>query len=97
MGSRLVARALLPLAELHLSPRARLVLVRMCVSAKDADQPPTYYGGWPHLAEALGFTSYDRAAHSAVTRAVRELSDSGVIKAYGAAGPGHNVTYALLL
>lgn len=83
--------------ELALTPRARLVLVRMCVSAKDADRPPIYYGGWPHLAEPLGFASYTGAAHTAVTRAVRELSTAGLIKAHGAPGPRHNVTYELRL
>lgn len=97
MGSQLVAAALFPLAELELSPRARLVLIRMCSSAKDADRPPTYYGGWPVLGEALGFPTYTRAAEQAVTRAVRELMACGVIKSYGAPGPRHNVTYEIRL
>lgn len=97
MGSGLVAAALLPLAELELSPRARLVLTRMCSAAKDADTPPIYFGGWGPLAEALGFATYTRSAHSAVARAVKELLECGVIKSYGAPGPGHNVTYEIRL
>lgn len=69
----------------------------MAVLAKDTDTPPTYWGGWPYLAPALGFTSYDVTAKRAIARAVRELADAGLIKAHGSPGPGHNVTYQLVL
>jgi hypothetical protein len=97
VGSQLVAAALFPLAELGLSPRDRLVLVRMCLSAIDADRPPVYFGGWAALAEPLGFDTYNATAEQAVTRAVRQLVRCGVVKPIGAPGPGHNVAYELRL
>jgi hypothetical protein len=94
MGSRLCAAAL---GQPAISVRARVVLARMAIVAKDADHPPIYFGGWPFLAAPLGFTTYTPAAKLAVARAVRELLVVGLIKSYGAPGPGHNVTYQLLL
>lgn len=77
-----------------LSTSARLVLIVMCLHARDTpseNQPERLYdGGWELLAwEALGrwgtapntrATAKDRAAHQATYRAVRELLDAGLIK-----------------
>lgn len=95
MGSRLAANVL----SLHydVSPRARLVLVKMALLAMDKDRPPIYFAGWAPLAMPLGYPAYDGNAERAVARAIRELVDAGFVKPYGAPGPGHNVTYALHL
>ena len=97
MGSRLVAHACMPMAELGLSPRARLVLIQVARMSKDTDDPPVYYGGWPFLADVLGFDSYTTGAHQAVARAVRELTTAGLIKPHGPPSPGRNVDYELRL
>lgn len=83
------------LGQPGVSDRARLVLARMAVVAKDTDDQPVYFGGWPFLAPALGYPAYDNRAKQAVKRAVAELLTAGLIKSHGAPGPGHNVVYVL--
>jgi hypothetical protein len=95
MGAGLVALAL---AQPDISDRARAVLARMCLVALDSDDPPVYWAGWPMLGtHGLGRQTYDTAAVRAVTRAIRELLDTGLIKAERPAGPGRNTEYTIHL
>lgn len=92
MGAALVKRAL----TRPVNGRAFRVLVAMCITAKDTDDPAVYYGGWDYLALALGYETYSRNAHEQVRRAVAELVAAGVIKPDGYA-PGGNRRYVLRL
>jgi hypothetical protein len=86
MGASLVAAALqVPLA----SHPARLVLVRMALTAHDNHREPMYWAGWEPLAAALdrqrpdlGWASpaRERAAQQAVARAVETLLNAGYIR-----------------
>jgi hypothetical protein len=74
-----------------LSAPAYAVLLCMAHNAHDSgtkDAPrSTYFRGWEHLARvALRRPTYDRPAHLAVARAVRELTDLGLIKRTGRRG-----------
>ena len=96
MGSQLVALACLPHTGEPLTPSARLVLIQMCRMAKDQSTEPIYWGGWPYLAEILGYATYDTSAKSAVKRAVRELRTKGYIHPDElASGPNRNQQYVL--
>jgi hypothetical protein len=97
VGRRLAAAACMPLADLGLTPRARLVLVAMAVLAHDQADPPVYFGGWRYLAGALGYAEYGAVPERAVARAIAELRKSGVIVALGDAQPGRNVSYEIRL
>ena len=75
-----------------LSDAARLVLIGMADHAHDTGRPPEtpeacYFGGWEHLACGwLGYPKYDRAAQLRVQRAVKELTDAGLIIPLGRRG-----------
>lgn len=97
MGRRLVAAVCLPMADMGLPDRARLVLVGMAVMALDQGDPPVYYGGWAYLAGTLGYAEYGPAAERAVARAVAELRKQGLIVPAGEPRPGQNVAYELRL
>lgn len=44
----------------------------------------TYFAGWEYLARvALGYSEYDETARRAMSRAIKELIDVGVIKPTG--------------
>lgn len=97
MGRRLAASACMPLADLGLTPGARIVLIAMAVLAHDQAHPPVYFGGWDYLAGALGHADYGPTGKRAVARAVAELRKAGVIVPIGDASPGRNVSYELRL
>lgn len=91
MGNALVRRAiaLRPIYP-HVTSSAYLVLVRMCLTAYDRDEAEDrharqYYGGWRPLAMVLGYKDpgdeeqLPADAHKAVMRAVRELTETGLI------------------
>ena len=101
---------LLRIVEAHtkllgtLSPNARTALYVMALNAHDhgtTDAPPrTYFRGWDHLAAAaLGREEYDSAAHRAVARVIRELTDAGLIVTAGRrnGSPTGRVMYRLTL
>lgn len=78
------------------------VLLRMALVA--LDQPDKrgrpaelYYGGWEPLADALGHTSLTPAAHTAVRKALKTLTDAGVVKPMNHARQGTRQTYRLRL
>lgn len=95
MGNSLVNRAIgMRPNYAHVSASAWLVLIRMSATALDREQAATddrvstparcYFAGWRPLALMLGRKvdsdePLDAAAHKAVMRAVRELTDCGVI------------------
>ncbi len=71
-----------------LSANAHRCLLVMAFTAHDKgtnDAPArTYFRGWDHLARAaLCRDVYDAPAKQAVARAVRELTDAGLIKYVG--------------
>jgi hypothetical protein len=86
MGAKLVARAqlyVLPRLRPNQDDRARIVLTAMCLTAKDTDREPTYFGGSADLARMLGFMPGDTAGERAVSRALGALIDQGVIEQTG--------------
>lgn len=97
MGYRLVALACQPQHHLHLTDPARLILIQMARMARDKDDPPIYYGGWPFLALILGYPTYNEAAKTAVARAVRELTRKKLIEAANQPSPGRTVDYQVRL
>lgn len=104
MGAALVVGALAVELDSH---AARLVLVRMAVSAIDKDLEPRYWGGWEPLARALGrrpnidgtwpSDAAELAAQRAVDRAVATLTKSGLIKRLNTPRPGRQAEYLLQL
>lgn len=96
MGRILEARAWQTPRHRLPNPAARLILVRMAHTALDADDWPVYFAGWDTLALALGYEKYDHAAEIAVGRAIRQLTDAGLIKPDGNA-PGGNRRYRITL
>ena len=75
-------------ASWRISDRATLVLLRMAHSALDHEglKHPArqYWGGWELLGMALGYEDpTSSAAQSAVARAVRELTERGLLKRVG--------------
>jgi hypothetical protein len=97
MGSRLVAAALLPLADLGLSHRARIVLIGMCNMAIDKADPPVYYGGWERLAGCLGYAEYGPNPERQVAKAVAELRKAGLIVVVREGAWGRNAEYGIRL
>lgn len=95
MGNALVAYALLNRPLLVNHPRTIIAAAQMGLIAKDHDLPPLYFGGWELIASAMGFKSYTHAADVAVNRAIRELTDLGMIKAASSAAPGQRTAYEL--
>lgn len=89
MGARLVAGALNPHWARTLTPNARLVLVAMCLQARDTptDRTPeaTYWGGRDELILALKGdvpdegTPAHRTVSKQVQRAVAELIRHGAV------------------
>lgn len=90
MGSSLVNRAIAMRPNWpQLSGVAMQILYRMCLTALDhdgAEMPAChYFAGWRPLAMMLGYKdsgddeSMHPAAHRAVARGIRELTDCGVI------------------
>jgi hypothetical protein len=67
-----------------LTQGARLTLLAMALSAHDTGTkripPAYYYRGWRHLGMVLGHDTWDRTAEQAVTRAVRQLTQAGLIE-----------------
>lgn len=69
--------------------QAARVLLAMAVMARDSGTAETpaqcYFGGWQHLAHALGYANADpgTAGHKAVQRAVRELRQRDLIEPLG--------------
>ena len=89
MGWQLIRDAIAQRPNWNISDRAAHVLYRMAVTAQDKDTKEYaaryYFGGWKPLALALGYQFEDheplpRPAHLAVARAIRELTDIGLIK-----------------
>jgi len=93
MGATLVVWALAPRPELGLSKSARLVLVRMCVTAIDGDVAPWYGAGWVLLADALGVDG--KRGELAVSRAIRELRDAKLVELETAGVHGRRARYLL--
>lgn len=75
--------ALLADQQTTISPRAKIVLARMCWHARDTPKDDTparvYFGGWEAL-QLLFPNATDTAAREAVKRSLRELRDAGLIK-----------------
>lgn len=95
MGARLATLSL-AYAPADLTDRARVVLLVMCLQARDSGQKPgLYFGGWQFLAERLGYPTYDVAAKQAVARAMRELADAKLIDRWDVSR-GHRVAYRVL-
>jgi len=67
-----------------LDPRARVVLLTMALSAHDTGTktvpPAIYFRGWHHLAQVLGYDTWDDTAQQAVKRAVRQLTQAHLIE-----------------
>lgn len=78
---RVVQAAVWPRRDL--TDRARLVLAVMASVAHDQDEQPVYFAGWAPLALALGYSDPQPSsdAQRAVTRALRCLTDAGLITA----------------
>lgn len=91
VGADLVLEAIAKRPLWDLQPRSFMVLMRMCSSALDRENGTapgrTYYGGWVPLAMMLGHPAPDDTepladtAKQAVKRAIRDLTDAGLIKA----------------
>ena len=68
----------------ELSPSARAVLIAMALSAHDTGTkripPAYYYRGWTHLAQVLGYPDLGPGGKSAVARAIRQLTDAGLLE-----------------
>lgn len=97
MGRRLVAMALLPMANLDLSTRARLVLVGMANQAKDTDPEPVYFGGWAYLSGCLGYPEYGETARRQVAKGLAELRKKHLVMPLDTPRPGKNVPYLIRL
>jgi len=85
----------------HLGHRDTRALVYMANVSLDADQPPLYFGGWEALAVAMGL-SPDRddpneSARKQIVKALKVLTDAGVVVSTGAARRGVRAEYALAL
>jgi len=104
MGGRLCTQVV-DLASLgHLvnqSDRALAVLFVMASVARDSAtrkvDAGVYYAGWELLARVLGFKVYNPAAERAVARAIRELTDAGLVVREGRPGPRQRQVYRLAL
>jgi hypothetical protein len=73
----------------ELSRGARVVLLRMCLTAKDSgEQPALYFGGWRFLADGLGYTAYNDAARRNVGHAMRELTEQKLVVLVARSGRG---------
>lgn len=80
----------------RLSPLARLVLIRMALTAKDDHKTPRYWGGRTLLLESMGRPSpHETADHRALARVMHELVSVGAIHREDHARPGHNAVYRL--
>lgn len=105
MGATNVLRAFVAAEGIDLPAPARLILVRMAVTAKDDDEPPRYFAGWETLAHAIGYPLPDVAegmprresARRHVRRLVKQLETQGLISRYGRAHTGRNAEYHLHL
>ena len=95
MGARNVANAFTRWRA-HLTNRDMLALVYMANTARDADTPPVYYGGWENLAEALG-GEHDDAGKRAALRALSTLTKAEAITSSGTAHKSVRAEYALNL
>ena len=89
MGWQLIRDGMAQRPNWNISHAAALILYRMAAAAHDKDTSEYsaryYFGGWKPLAAALGYQVDDdgplpAAAHRAVARAIRELTDQGLIK-----------------
>lgn len=95
MGARNVSAAFSTWRP-HLTNRDMLALVYMANTARDADTPPVYYGGWENLAHALGQDADDPGKRTAL-RALATLAKAGAITSSGNAHKGVRAEYALNL
>lgn len=95
MGAGLAALAL---TQEGIPYAARLVLVRMALTAHDRDPEPVYWGGWEFLAtQGLGYRTYTPNAKRAVGRAVEQLQSADLVKVRRAGKPGARAEYLLTL
>lgn len=81
MGAELVKSAtvyVLPLLGRH--HKARVTLLVMAVIALDKDDRPRYFGGYWHIAKALGLYGTPASKRTAVSRVWRTLVDLGCIE-----------------
>lgn len=109
MGAGLVGRALAYGVEIQLNPNEFRLLVGMCLTALDADQPPRYYDSREASALILGRrvpdfapddepTELERdAAFKAVKVALNGLVKLGAIKRFRVGGNGRRAVYDLVL
>ena len=100
MGRELVTRACIDVwSRPDLSHPARVVLVRMCLQAKDTDPEPVYFAGWQPLAMALGYPdiSSGGAGERAVSRAINELTKAALVSADPRKPRSHKRRYRLTL
>lgn len=94
MGTQLARAAI---AVPKLTHPQRVVLLAMCITARDADRPPVYFGGWDYLALAMGRDVFDGAAVQAVKRTLAPLVTRGLIEPDGWDFATHQRRYLLRL
>ena len=90
VGADLLVEAVARRPTWNISARAFDVLARMCLTALDkpnGDNPGRlYFGGWIPLAMMLGYDAPNEGeplaknSEEAVRRAIKELTDAGLIK-----------------
>lgn len=106
MGARLVSGALQPHWARTLSANARLVLVAMCLQARDTATPvapaATFWGGHDDLILRLrgeipdpGTPQY-RTAVKQMQRIVAELIEAGAVERVGGGYRGHRTEYRVM-
>lgn len=82
----------------QLSPLARLVLVRMALTALDEDKTKRYYGGRAVLLESMGRRRpHTDADNRALARVIYELTTAGAIQREQRGRPGKFACYRLNL
>ncbi len=105
MGSQLVRHALNPELAKTLSPRARLALIAMCHMSYDEVKPgrrkgaAEYDGGYAGVAYALtGIPGPpDNTARTTAKRALKELTNAGLIEQISSGGWQGPAVYAILV
>jgi hypothetical protein len=95
MGAKLVAAAFMLFGrDKPLNDRPFRVLVHMCLTIKDDNDPPTYWGGTELLTYALGVAPDDSGRRMA-RRAVADLETAGAIVRANRPARGRRAEYRL--
>lgn len=92
VGAKLVAAAFMNYGPLP--DRPFRVLVHMCLTIKDDNDPPTYWGGSGMLCYALGVTPTDSGKRMA-RRAIADLEAAGAIRRANYPVKGRQAEYRL--